>query len=652
MHIRLIKFVLILLVVNSYDLSIFAQDKYTTDSLENELMKYEAHKKELKIISPSMMDTTKANILYDLSFGYLHNDLNKSEADAKECLAVSQEIGYQHGINYAYSALGSVYGEKGDFPMALEYYQKSLEFNIKIGNKRGIGASYTNIGNTYDDMGNFPKSLENHFKALKVFEEEGRKKGIAYAYNNIALIYKEENNYEDALKYHRASLKIKEEINDNYGIPSSYLNIGNVLLHQDKFDEALENYKTALKKFQDLPDIEGEEGCYDAMGNLFVLMKNYPEAIKNYQESMKICEQLGNQFSMANTYNNLGETYYQQGNYQEALKNASKGLELTKKIGAKDLMKNSYEILANINSGIHNYKAAFDNEVLFKDAYDSVYNKENDRKLTQMQLQYAFEKQTDSIKAEQVKKDALAKKEIENQLRTRNLIFIGMGMVVVFLIITLIQRNKIAKEKRQKALEQERNRISKDLHDDLGSGLVGIMMMSEQIQDASNTAMVGNNIEKIKISSRQMVSQMGEIVWAMNSKNDSLENLLVYNKTYCHNYADDMGMNLKVELPESIPSFEMAGMMRRNIFLVVKESLNNIYKHAKASEVILKVNITNDLMTILLSDNGEGFEMNDVRRFGNGLKNMESRMKDIKGTYNIESAKGKGTKTILTFSLV
>ena len=149
-----------------------------------------------------------------------------------------------------------------------------------------------------------------------------------------------------------------------------------------------------------------------------------------------------------------------------------------------------------------------------------------------------------------------------------------------------------------------------------------------------------------------MVDQMGEIVWAMNSKNDTLENLVGYLSTYARDYFENFDISPKVEMPEKMPHAEMTGMKRRNIFLVVKESLNNIVKHANATQVSLNMEIHKNDVNITVADNGKGFEMGQTRRFGNGLKNMQKRMEDIKGTYHIESGKEKGTKTVISFPLV
>src|SRR6185436_9268361 len=296
-----------------------------------------------------------------------------------------------------------------------------------------------------------------------------------------------------------------------------------------------------------------------------------------------------------------------------------------------------YELLRKIYEKKNDYKQA----LLYADKYLTLHDTLNDReKLSEyreLETKYNME----------VKDRTIA--EQEKQKVVRNYIYSGLGVVVVFLIVLLIQRNKIASERRKMALEHQRMRISRDLHDDLGSGLTGVLMLSEQLQNHSTKELVNSNIEKIKQSSRQMVEQMGEIVWAMNSKNDTLENLLAYLDTYTRDYFENTNISQQVSLPDTVPHIVMSGITRRNIFLVLKESLNNITKHACATEVMLDIKITENSMNIVLTDNGKGFEPGQTRRFGNGLKNMQSRMTDIKGSFSIESNNGEGTKTVISF---
>ncbi|HYV91173.1 MAG TPA: tetratricopeptide repeat protein, partial [Chitinophagales bacterium] len=390
---------------------------------------------------------------------------------------------------------------------------------------------------------------------------------------------------------------------------------------------------------------------YLNIGDLYKDQKNYDEALRNYFESIKTSEKTGNEIILAASYVQIGSIYEAIGDLSKALKYETVGLEYAKNTDQKDKIKNAYRILAVIHAKNKNYKEAFESEQLYLLTYEEIFNMENEKNITKLQMQYEFEKKEAEAKAKHDQEVALAQKETEYQKSIRNYIFMGMGVIVLFFIVLLIQRNKIAKERKQKALEQERSRISRDLHDDLGSGLTGILMMSDQIQATDNKELIGNSVEKIKNSSRYMVDQMGEIIWAMNAKNDTMENLFSYIHTYALDYFENQDIKLQISLPEKTPDIVMSGMMRRNIFLVVKESLNNITKHAHATEVSMKIELNGSGVNINFLDNGKGFEMEKTRKFGNGLKNMESRMTDINGTFRIESVPGKGAKTFISFPL-
>jgi signal transduction histidine kinase len=139
---------------------------------------------------------------------------------------------------------------------------------------------------------------------------------------------------------------------------------------------------------------------------------------------------------------------------------------------------------------------------------------------------------------------------------------------------------------------------------------------------------------------------MGEIVWALNEKNDSLSDLLSYTRAYAVEYLSQNGINCKAELPDIVPAVFVSGEFRRNIFLTIKEALHNVVKHSQASEVNLSVNINHHL-SIKLIDNGTGFDRTNIRLFSIGLSNMETRIKGIGGKFEIVNDNG----TMIHFSV-
>jgi signal transduction histidine kinase len=198
-----------------------------------------------------------------------------------------------------------------------------------------------------------------------------------------------------------------------------------------------------------------------------------------------------------------------------------------------------------------------------------------------------------------------------------------------------------------KAQQDERQRISADMHDELGAGMTAIRLMSEIARNKMKES-TPVEIEKISSSADEVLNKMNAIIWSMNSGNDTVDNLISYIRSYALEYFDATPIDCKVITPEQIESKELTGDKRRNIFLCVKETLNNALKHSQAS--LLKIEFeANDTLVIRISDNGVGIDMLKLREFGNGLKNIARRMELIGGTYTIEN--NNGTVTTLKLPL-
>jgi signal transduction histidine kinase len=197
------------------------------------------------------------------------------------------------------------------------------------------------------------------------------------------------------------------------------------------------------------------------------------------------------------------------------------------------------------------------------------------------------------------------------------------------------------------AQQEERNRISADMHDELGSGMTAIRLMSEIAKNKmkENTPL---EVERISQSADDILNKMNAIIWSMNSKNDSLGNLISYIRAYATEYLEGTTVKCRVNIPEFIREQELTGDKRRNIFLCVKETLNNMLKHSKATELTIDI-VANGKLTIKIHDNGVGIDLQKIRQFGNGLQNIDRRMKSIGGDFEIVN--NKGTVTTLQLPL-
>ncbi len=217
-------------------------------------------------------------------------------------------------------------------------------------------------------------------------------------------------------------------------------------------------------------------------------------------------------------------------------------------------------------------------------------------------------------------------------------------LLMAWLLVKWYFNNKIRRQKRkfekQQLVEKERTRIATDMHDDLGAGLSRIKFLSETIGIKKQQQQpIEEDISKIREYSHEMIDKMGEIVWALNEKNDSLSDLLAYTRVYAMEYLAQHGIKCIVETPEHFPSNFVNGEFRRNVYLTVKEALHNVVKHAQAESVIIKMQ-ANSKLEICIHDNGVGFDINKIRSFSNGLTNMKNRVTGLNGTFNIKNENG------------
>jgi signal transduction histidine kinase/ligand-binding sensor domain-containing protein len=228
------------------------------------------------------------------------------------------------------------------------------------------------------------------------------------------------------------------------------------------------------------------------------------------------------------------------------------------------------------------------------------------------------------------------------------LLLILLGSLVRYYYARKLENQKMILEKKQ-ALEKERTRIATDMHDDLGAGLSRIKFLCETIGIKQQQHLpIQEEINTIRHYSHDMIDKMGEIVWALNEKNDSLSDLLSYTRAYSMEYLAENGIESQIDKLPPIGMVMVNSEFRRNIYLSVKETLHNVIKHALAHKVIVQFRIT-DKLVISIMDNGVGFDENKIQHFGNGLNNIRKRMTELGGS--VEIIEEQGTKVVLTAPL-
>jgi signal transduction histidine kinase len=221
------------------------------------------------------------------------------------------------------------------------------------------------------------------------------------------------------------------------------------------------------------------------------------------------------------------------------------------------------------------------------------------------------------------------------------------GVILILLVRYVSFRrlqSRIRSLEQQAAIDRERARIARDIHDHVGGTLTQMTLQLEMaLRSGGKTEKIEGHIQKSLSAARRAIQSLDETVWAVNPGNDTLPHLVNYIGEYAVEFLDNAGIRCRLDLPEQLPSLPVSTEVRHNLFLAIKESLNNVVRHANAAEVFLNAQIQNGSLKFSVADNGRGFQPGQNKVSADGLRNMRQRMHDIGGECEIESA-GGGTK--------
>ncbi len=383
---------------------------------------------------------------------YIWDDYLFSNPDSALILAeamyqFAEEQNYPVAEYQSHTIKSIAYSILGNFPESMDYIQLSLAGNEAIGNLPGISECQIVIGVSYDEQGNYPRALEHYHKALTIDEKIGNKEGMAMSLNNIGNIYSVQGNLSRALEYYERALAIDKELGVKQGIATELVNIGGILRAEGDTARALEHFERAMVLYEEIGDMEGEAAVINSIAGLYIDQNNGKRALEYYEEALEIYEELGSIRGLANSLSSIGRYYLSQGKLSRALDYCEESLARAEEIGVLQVQESACQCLYLAHKKMRNAGKSLDYFEQMIVLRDSIYNEENTKELTRLQMQYEFDKREAAAKAEQDKKDALAQQELKRQKLVRNSFMGGFGVVLLFAGVFLKQRNRIGKEK-------------------------------------------------------------------------------------------------------------------------------------------------------------------------------------------------------------
>ena len=541
-----------------------------------------------------------------------------------QAAAVKYDTMLQRGV-YLY--------DKGDYEQSIVVLESRLRIAEGENDKKVKWIIYNNLGNNYSAIGKTVDALKAYESAISVAEEFKDKVGIARATKNIGALYADTKDFDKALvKYNEAEI-IAVAIKDSATIADCANNKGLIFEQQLHYDKALAEYKKAIELYTALGQDDRIAILYNNLGIVYKYLKDYDQSIDYYQKSLAISEKIGSKFLIAANRINIGNVYEMKGDYKKAIELNELGLQTGKEINSQELIIEAYRSLADDYAKSGDYKKGFDlykNYVAVKDSFISI---ERSKQAAEMQTKYETEKK---------------EKQIILLEKTRYQMLATIGIMVLLIIVAWLLYNrqqvkqKVAREKAiQLAEYNERMRIAKDVHDDLGSGLSKISLTAGVAeQKALNNGNAAQDIRHIAAMSKDLVDNMRDLIWVLNPENTTLDNLITRLREYSADYLDGLNIEADISFPDNVPEMRISRETQRNIFATVKEAIHNCVKHATATIVGVHATLQDGRLDILIQDNGQGIDMKNLRSGGNGLRNMRQRIESVGGSFDIKNEGG------------
>ena len=610
-------------------------------------------------LSKNTKDTTLIKVLNEISWEYKNSNLDSSFFFAMKALHESKEIKNKKSISQSYNSLGSVYQAKSMIDSATFYHKKSLSLKLEIKDSIGIADSYNNLGIIFDEKGEYLEALKNYFEALKIYEKKSTKfDQVPAVLVNIGIVYKKQKKYDKVLEYYDRALKIYEENNFKIGIVITTGNIGAVFLKSGNYKKAIEYCTKAKKLYSSLGysryvpymDVNIAAAEYN--------LKMYNTSINRYLEVIRLFTKQNNLYELSNAKIGISKPYIAKNQFVKANHQLESALIISKKNNFKEFEVDALKQLSVINFELKKYKQAYLYETKYRFKKDSLFEKDKVKDINEILVKYETSKKEKEI-AEQ--KEQLLEQKLA--IKNRNLYAIILASAILILGIVFfgihkrnqLKRKQLQKEidlkdalskiKTQNRLQEQRLRISRDLHDNIGSQLTFIISSIDNLKYISKDVneKLKDKLSSISSFTGTTIHELRDTIWAMNKNEITVEDLHARILSFIEKAkvaAPDTKFESVYDIDKNSSFSSLVGM---NVFRVIQEAINNAIKYADAKNITIKLYKQKEKFIVSIVDNGKGFNIKEVE-LGNGLSNMEKRMNEIGAIVSINSIENTGTE--------
>ncbi|MEP7376564.1 MAG: tetratricopeptide repeat protein [Chitinophagaceae bacterium] len=608
----------------------------------------------------------------------MYNDqLEEAEKLFKQSLSLKFEKEQSAYTALVYNDMGYLFGQKDELEKQVEWYLKAVRLYQKTEDLLGLATTTNNLAAVYTKLGNHAKALEYAREAVMMREKIGDVQGLASSYENLSRLYWAIS-LDSASKYQQVAMKYAEKSGVKSLMIRSYDNLSVLMDRQRNKPGALSYIKRSIALCREMNDKAGLAGKCRWAALLCGDMKDTVAMEAFYSESLDLSVQLNNKTLLRDLYGSKAGYYSKVNDFKNAYESLKKYYAYRDSLVSDETATNIAELetkyetekkdneITRLNSDqkIKQLQIEKQNALLAGNLLEA-QKKENEIELLSgaKELQELKIRQQDEQLEKQMlqaknneqqlqlaeKETQLQQKQLKNSALLRNFM---LAAVVLLSLLGYCMFNRYQLKRKiqeQEALLSVRNNIAKDLHDEIGSTLTSIKILSEVsgknlYKDQGKTS---SFLQKITEQSAAVQQGISDIVWSVKPENDRLENMVIRMREYVAQTLESKSIQTVIHIDEQVLNKTLDMNQRRDFFLIFKEAVNNIAKYANATEVQVRLEKKKGDLCMMIADNGKGFEVSGETS-SSGLKNMKARALALKGTLDIFSGNGEGSKVILT----
>ena len=585
----------------------------------------------------------------------------------QQALSLAKKIKNNRCLLSSINDIGVCYIELNKLDSAIAAFQSAIPFAKNLNDTVRTARLLANIGNVYLHKKDRVKAIDYYIQSVELWETAADLSWLPMVYSNINGLLNEQQEYYKAIEYGNKGLALATKLADENATINILINLSETYNFLGKFEEEYKLLQRVLPLAKATGTIEQLAAVYDDFGDYYYQKKQYQQALLNYQQNHIYVSQMGNKYALSGSFSMLAQVYNKLGKNTKALEYILQAEKVAGEVGARADLKQIYFIRGTIEQQSGNYKAASEYFSKTLILTDSLFKAETSEKVAEVEAKYQNEKK--QLEILQLEKDKKIQSLSIKQKSTLN--YVLAGSVTALLILgflgfrNLRHRQQLAKQQDQlqqqriselekdkqlvaidymlKGQEDERTRMAKDLHDGLGGMLSGVKFSLMNIK--SNLIIDHENVVVFERSLDMLDSSISEL--RRVAHNMMPEALVKFGldealKDYCNNINNAKILNVQYQ------SFGLEQRLESNteiiIYRIIQELFNNIFKHAKASDVLVQVIHEENRLSITVEDNGKGFDINDLEKNkGAGWANIRSRVEYLKGKLDLHSDQNKGT---------